>query len=181
MECARLDWLTLPEANQTEPESATARKLQTAQRSLRALQDAATFVYPVTKTDYDDLKFKGFIQGPSSARMLQIFGSWRQACDDAGVESGKGPRRAGEHLKWSHTELMDVVIRYLLHPAFRGQAEHYRLWKESQPENAELPSFGAIRNNLRIPWSRIKAKALKRARQRWKTNNRSNLPTASNS
>ena len=180
-ECARLDWLTLPEANQTDPESATPRRLQTAQRSLRALQDAATFVYPVTKTDYDDLKSKGFIQGPSSARMLQIFGSWRQACDDAGVESGKSPRRAGEHLKWSHTELMDVVIRYLLHPAFRGQAEQYRLWKESQPANAELPSFGAIRNNLRIPWNRIKAKALKHARQRWKTDNRSNLPTASNS
>jgi hypothetical protein len=171
-ECARLDWLTLPEANQTEPESATARTLQTAQRSLRALQDAATLVYPVAKADYDELRSKGFIKGPSSARILQIFGSWRQACDDAGVESGKSPRRAGDHLKWSHTELMDVVIRYLLHPAFRGQAEQYRLWKESQPENAELPSFGAIYNNLRIPWNRIKARALKRARQRWKTDNR---------
>jgi hypothetical protein len=113
--------------------------------------------------------------------MLQIFGSWRQACDDAGVESGKSPRHAGEHLKWSHTELMDVVIRYLLHPAFRGQAEQYRLWKESQPENAELPSREAICNNLRIPWNRIKAKVLKRARQTWKPDNRSNLTTTSNS
>jgi hypothetical protein len=180
-ECFRLDWLTLPEANQTEPESATARRLQTAQRSLRALKDAATFAHPVTKTDYDELRSKGFIQGPSSARMLQIFGSWRQACDDAEVESGKSSRRPGEHLKWSHTELMAIVIRYLLHPAFRGQADQYRLWKESQPENAELPSLGAISNNLRIPWNRIKAKALKRARQTWKTDNRSNPPTASNS
>jgi hypothetical protein len=76
---------------------------------------------------------------------------------------------------------MDVVIRYLLHPAFRGQAEQYRLWKESQPENAELPSREAICNNLRIPWNRIKAKVLKRARQTWKPDNRSNLTTTSNS
>ncbi len=166
-ECERLNWLTISDASHDEPGSVTAARLRTASRSIKALREAATLAYPLKKLDYDNLRANNFINGPSSSRILQVFGSWRLACEAAGIECGKSPRRAGHNLWWSRSELIDIVSKYLLDPAYQGQAEHYQQWRESHPASADLPSFTTIQNNLRIPWVQTRILALRRARQSW--------------
>ena len=55
--------------------------------SLAALSLASTFEWPLSTTTYDALLRQGEIRGPSSVRLAQVFGSWRSACLEAGVES----------------------------------------------------------------------------------------------
>jgi len=169
-ECKRLDWLTLSCSEYIQSESATSKRSRSTEQIVRAIQDAATLAYPITKSDYDRLKFEGFIKGPSSSRILQVFGSWQQACDEAGVESGRRSVCAGSRRRWLRTEVLRIVLQYLRDPRFRGQSGSYRRWKESCTESAELPHLGTIMNYLGRSWSRIRMQALQLARQSWDTN-----------
>lgn len=164
-QCGRLAWLTLTEPISDEPDLISPASRRTAESSLKALKEAATLAYPLHKTDYDDLRYRRFIRGPSSARILQVFGSWKRACEAAGVECGSVSRREGVSRRWSQHELLVIVLRYLTDPRYRGQSEHYSEWRDALPESADLPSFTTILNSRGELWSRIRMKALIMARQ----------------
>jgi hypothetical protein len=166
-ECNHLHWLTLSDTQHPNGYMISPRSQLAADRSIKALQQAATMAFPLTKADYDDLREQKYFDGPSSARMLQIFGSWRKACDAAGVESGKSARQAGSHRRWSRDEFVETVAQFLVDPRFTGRADQYDQWRKSHPASADLPSASSTLNNLRIPWSQIRDRALRLTRSKW--------------
>ncbi|OKA11905.1 hypothetical protein BS618_26195 [Rhodococcus erythropolis] len=78
--------------------------------------------------------------GLSSARLIQIFGSWSAACEEAGVEARRAPR--GEYSRsWTREDCLHWVRSYLNDvesPTFEG----YDAWARQQ---GGAPSSGTVR------------------------------------
>lgn len=165
--CSDLDWLTLTDDNALRAEQQERRNSNYMHECKRALQQAATLAFPVTVTEYNTLLDQKFIVGPSVARILQLFRSWRDACDAAGVESGQSFRVWGEHHRWSKGEMIDAVARFLVDPRYQGQADRYDEWKKALPGGGDLPSRSTIRLHLQASWSKIRHDALIALRGTW--------------
>jgi len=118
---------------------------------LNALQKASTYHFPLTGPKYDALIAVGEIDGPSSIRILQIFGTWKIACDIAGVESADAVRDDYER-KWSEQDLRDVVAEYLLQESSKGTFSDFESWLKDQ---SGYPSGQTVRNYLG-EWLKLK-------------------------
>ena len=75
---------------------------------LEALRQASNYQFPLSGPKYDSLVALGEIDGPTSIRVLQIFGTWSRACGLAGVAS-LSPLRSDYDRSWSNQELLDFV------------------------------------------------------------------------
>lgn len=78
--------------------------------------------------------------GVSAARLVQIFGTWAGACEEAGVEARQAPR-TNYTQSWSEEDCLRWVHRYLettARPTFAG----YGAWARAE-EGA--PSSGTVR------------------------------------
>lgn len=121
-----------------------------------ALQRAGTFDYPLRGNAYERLRQLGEVHGPSRARLLQRFGTWRKACEFAGVEADKSPRDSYQS-KWTDADLLDAVRAYLDAREWGGTFANFDKWRrEHMPDG---PSSSTIRNRLG-EWSHIKKLAL---------------------
>jgi len=105
---------------------------------------------------YQDLIDQGDITGPSAVRIIQIFGSWSQALDLAGVPAGKIPRRDYSSL-WTDGQILAAVAQYLDDPATSGS---YAGWDEWRRVNDPAAPSGALMRNRLGKWSDVKARAL---------------------
>ena len=105
---------------------------------------------------YNQLVRDGIVEGPSSVRVLQVFGSWADAAEQAGVPAGKKPNRAFTSA-WTDEEILSDVRRYLADPSTRGSFAGWNAWKKVNAPQA--PSGAMILNRLGN-WSEIKAMAL---------------------
>jgi len=80
---------------------------------LGAIRTAGTMEFPLSSDGYDDLLRRGFIKGVTSVRIGQIFGSWRRACEIAGVEDrkrrGQVTSRDGPTMNWPRQSLGSSV------------------------------------------------------------------------
>lgn len=126
--------------------------------------DAMRSAWNLTKTNSTGLSYKqynkllesGLVDGPTAVRILQIFGTWQQAADRAGIPAGKKPNRSYESA-WTDEEILAVVRRYLADPSTRGAFHTWDEWKRIHAPDA--PSGGTMRNRLG-QWSEIKKRAL---------------------
>lgn len=105
---------------------------------------------------YNQLVHDEIIEGPSSVRVLQVFGSWADAAERAGVPAGKKPNRTFTSA-WTDEEILADVRRYLADPNTRGSFAGWTAWKKVNAPQA--PSGAMILNRLGN-WSEIKARAL---------------------
>lgn len=105
---------------------------------------------------YNQLVHDEIIEGPTSVRVLQVFGSWADAAERAGVPAGRKPNRTFTSA-WSDEEILNDVRRYLADPSTRGSFAGWDAWKKANAPRA--PSGAMIRNRLGN-WSEIKATAL---------------------
>ena len=105
---------------------------------------------------YNQLVRDEVVEGPSSVRVLQVFGSWADAAEQAGVPAGKKPNRTFTSA-WTDEEILEDVRRYLADPNTRGSFAGWNAWKKA---NAPAAPSGAMILNRLGNWSEIKARAL---------------------
>lgn len=163
-----VDWLILSEDELVEPlhrhESETIAA--TRDRARAALLAASLMAKPLSHQAYTDLLKSGRVKGPSVARIVQLFGSWTEACNLVGVESGQ-PLRNNYERTWDKEQLLQFVERFLREPTFRGASHQFDDWRQSIIGVEKVPSLGTVRNIVGGTWNDIRTTALRRMRQRW--------------
>ncbi len=103
---------------------------------LAALRAAALEIgEPLSHGRYESLG-----RGPSSARIIQRFGSWSAACAAAGVVSGSASRTYTQ--RWDRTAVISAVREYLITGS--GTYADYQDWARSE----DRPSGATVRNVL---------------------------------
>lgn len=106
---------------------------------------------PLTSNKYQKLKI-----APTVAVFIARFGSWKEACRLAGVESGKAAR---DNYTRAHSreDMLGFVASYLADPRTNGTAEGYEKW---QRKVDGAPSLSLIRQRIG-KWNEIKAILIK--------------------
>jgi hypothetical protein len=120
---------------------------------LQALQTASTGSTPLTVTAYDELVTRGDIKGPTGQDFFLRFGSWRKACEAAGVQCGESAR---DYTRKSVTDLEALVVEFLFSSEHDGSFVEFQRWLDERPE---YPSMATIRNRLG-QWGSMKQKAI---------------------
>lgn len=148
---SRIQYVYL-QANQ-EPSNV---RIWTDAQCIQSLRNAATFEFPLTVLKYRRLIESGTVIGPTVAVFWQRFGSWVNACEQAGVEYGEAQREYDRN--WTDTELLRFV-RWFMHQRKDGRwsIENFETWsKESEISG---PSTAILRLRLGT-WSQIRVLAL---------------------
>ena len=127
-----------------------------ALRQAWAAISATESVSSLSYARYNQLVRDEVVEGPSSVRVLQVFGSWADAAEQAGVPAGKKPNRTFTSA-WTDEEILADVRRYLADPNTRGSFSGWNAWKKA---NAPAAPSGAMILNRLGNWSEIKARAL---------------------
>lgn len=91
---------------------------------------------------------------PSSARIVQRFGSWNSACEAAGLATRAA--RANYVRGWTQDTVLDAVAHYLGSADAAGSYAGYAAWASRTPG---APSGQTVRNYLGT-WSQAKARTL---------------------
>lgn len=114
---------------------------------LRAAGMAGT---PLTVAGYD--RVARDLSGPSSARIVQRFGSWNAACSAAGLPTNPGRGAPGR--RWPREVVVSAVADYLATDGARGSYADYGRWAQETGG----PSPQTVRNILG-GWTAAKAAA----------------------
>jgi hypothetical protein len=107
---------------------------------------------PLSHSRYDGVS--GDVAGPSSARIVQRFGTWRQACSAAGVAAGSAGREYVQ--RWDRASVVIAVAQYL---ASEGCPRTYAGYEQWARAGADRPSGATVRNVLG-GWRAAKAAAV---------------------
>jgi hypothetical protein len=163
-----VSWLVLTESDADLDQVADLPSVvESKARALAALRNASTFCFPITRNAYDDLIRKKLVAGPSGVRIMQVFGTWRTACDAAGVESGKEGVAPGQTSTWTYDEVLEQVGDFFLATGYQGTTVQYEDWRASANNNHDIPSFGTVRNVLGNSWAQVRHRVLFALRRRW--------------
>ncbi|HUW78578.1 MAG TPA: hypothetical protein VMV52_07500 [Candidatus Nanopelagicaceae bacterium] len=107
---------------------------------------AETVGEPLSVGKYDKVRTQ--LGGPSAIRLIQRFGSWAAACQEADVEPGKARRSYVR--KWERDQIVELARTYL-HQAKKVSFADFSLWLSRVPD---APS-GATCRNVGGSWSSI--------------------------
>lgn len=110
----------------------------------------------LTSAGYDSVRDE--FDGPSSARVIQRFKTWANACEFAGVAHGR-PRRAEYKRRWTETQMLDWAATYLRSDGCRGTYKDFGDWAARTPG---APSAQTVRNTIGS-WTAVKRAALPHA------------------
>lgn len=120
---------------------------------LRALRAAVVICgEPLSHSAYD--RVSRDVGGPTSSRIIQRFGSWRQACDQADVRSCAASRVYQQ--RWDQQAVIAAVRGYLAEDGCAGTFSDYAAWAAGHQDR---PSGATVRNVLG-GWSAAKSQAL---------------------
>lgn len=157
-----------------QPQSTTCGDREIILAALRWAHDAlnplssmysSPTITPLTSTRYDRLRKDGLQGSLSSARISQIFGSWSNACLEAGILPTHSQRTHYER-RWTAAQLRECVANYLMETQHSSIAD-YDLWANRA---AGRPRWGTIRNQLEPKWPDVVFEGLKVLRTRWAVN-----------
>jgi hypothetical protein len=109
----------------------------------------------VTDQPLSAAKFTELCGEPTVAVFIARFGSWKNACELAGVQAGEG--RESYSRRHTTEDLLAFVESYLADPRTSGSAQDYDIWQR-QVDGA--PSLALLRQRLG-KWNDIKQKILK--------------------
>jgi hypothetical protein len=164
-----VNWLILQEDELVQP----AQRVEsdaiaaTRDRARAALQAASLMAKPLSHQAYTELIKSGRVKGPSVARIVQLFGSWTDACNLVGVESGQ-PLRNNYSRTWNNEQLLGFVERFLREPAYRGAGHQFDEWRKTAVSVQKVPSLGTVRNMMGGTWNDIRTTTLRHMRAQWK-------------
>jgi hypothetical protein len=143
---------------------------------LTSLREASTLSFPLTGEAYDQLLSDGLVSGVTRARIMQIYGTWAEACARAEVLCGEPLKNVTYVRRFSEKELLQVVGQFLLDEDRQGRSgamRCYEPWKLGQELSELLPSSGTIRNHVSSSWKRVRELALQELRALWDLEDRS--------
>lgn len=139
------------------------RYFLTRQPSARVFSDQAILAHlreaerqagsPLTVRAYESVR--GSFGGASAPLVLQRFGTWREACEEAGVEPGRSVRRDYRR-RWTEAEMIEAVAEYLEQDGARGSFADYERWARATDG---IPSGQTIRTQFGT-WSKAKSEAV---------------------
>jgi uncharacterized protein (DUF433 family) len=116
---------------------------------------------PLTRSYLDGLVRAGKLRAPSSVRIMQMFGTWSEACNAAGVQSVKAPRSSYSR-NWSDSELL-AQLGLFLQTSKLTSVNEFDKWCGNDPTK---PGSGTLRNQIGV-WSECKNLALLQLRTTW--------------
>jgi hypothetical protein len=87
----------------------------------------------------------------SPALVIRRFGSWIEACTQAGVATNK---TRSTSRRWSDDDVVGIVATYLRAPGSAGTFADYSAWAQAQEG---VPSGATLRQ--RFPWAEVKERA----------------------
>jgi hypothetical protein len=128
---------------------------------VESLKNAGTYFFPLSHGEYEKLVDMGEIKGPSVPLIYKRFGSWTNACHEAGIETNK-PVRSEYVRDYSDEEILNFLMRYFNEEDTIGSIEDYEKWRMAQ--NSKVPSIGLIRNRIGN-WGAVKEIVLKKISQ----------------
>ena len=114
---------------------------------------AAELGEPLTNGGYDGWQ-RGRDDAASPALLIRRFGSWRAACEAAGL-SANSTRSTTR--RWSEEDLVAVVAAYLRAEGSTGSFANYSAWARTQDG---APSGATLRQ--RGSWAELKRRAAER-------------------
>ena len=123
---------------------------------LQALRAASTRSTPLTVVAYDAMRTLPDIKGPTGQVFYLRFGSWKEACEAAGIQCGESARDKYTR-RWSETDLEEFVVDFLFSPEHDGSHNEFEKWLNGRPDNP--PSMATIHNRLG-DWGSMKQKAI---------------------
>jgi hypothetical protein len=94
---------------------------------------------------------RGRDDAASPALVIRRFGSWIEACTQAGVATNK---TRSTSRRWSDDEVLGIVASYLRSPGSAGTYADYSEWARAQDG---VPSGATLRQ--RFPWAEVKERA----------------------
>lgn len=104
---------------------------------------------PISGPLYMELRKPGAL---SMSRIMQRFGTWKAACDRAGVEC-KTSYRKKYGQRWTREEALSWVIAFLDQASPHATSyRHYEEWAKAQQD---APGGGTLRNVVDRKWLRI--------------------------
>lgn len=104
---------------------------------VNALQLAATYEWPLSRSAYQELVNEGEVSGPSAARIEQLYG-WSRACAMANVE-GSPRRRSDYQSNWTDDDLSHFASNYIEAAGPGAPFDGYDPWRvanASEPPRA---------------------------------------------
>ena len=125
---------------------------------LEALRSTKIYMSPISRSQYDDLVEKGFINGPGSQTVMKRFRTWNKACEAANIEFNDSVRESYESL-WTKQEMLSYVIEFLKNHEYGEGVQSYDQWRIKTSSNA--PSGAHLRNNFDT-WINAKNSALQK-------------------
>jgi hypothetical protein len=123
---------------------------------LQALQVASTRSSPLTISSYNALVAENEIEGPTAQIMFLRFGSWREACEQAGVQCGE-VLHDNYASKWSEADLEALVVDFLFSPEHDGLLGEFESWLDEQDGAPSVPTFRSRLGH----WDSMKQTAIK--------------------
>lgn len=142
------------------PPKRSGSKTMSNTEILAAIRLASTFEYPLSGPGFDELIESQLLECVSRVRILQIFGSWSNACELAGVESNASVRTSYDRT-WTETDLWEYLIDFLLSTQSSNASGNYDNWAREKP--GDRPSIATLRNYLG-QWNEIVGIALLKLR-----------------
>lgn len=115
----------------------------------------------LTGPRYTSLQRSGLVDGPTLPRILQVFGTWRSACANAGVNCDE-PVHDEYDRRWTRLQMSQSVADFLVSEGRNGVSK-YDEWARI---NVGRPSFGTIRNEFG-GWKAAYEEALRLLRSTW--------------
>lgn len=115
----------------------------------------------LTGPRYTSLQKQGLIDGPTLPRILQVFGTWHNACDNAGVSCDEPVHEIYER-RWTRTEMSRSVAEFLVTEGHNGVSK-YDAWARKEDTR---PGFGTVRNEFG-GWKPAYEEALRFLRSTW--------------
>jgi hypothetical protein len=115
----------------------------TEKQIISILQIASEHHNPLSRMLYDELREVNSISGPSGGRIIQVFGTWSNACKSAGIKSGDMPRVQYKR-KWTEDSIASHLGKFLMeNNSF--SFNKYDLWSRTR---AGAPSPQTVRNRI---------------------------------
>lgn len=129
---------------------------------IKSIQAASKIENPLTSSTYARLIETKSIIGPSVPRILQIFGTWRRACEISEVNS-VDPFRKNYEKNWTEDDVLEWVIKFI-RTTGRASYGEYEQWAQSI---GGAPSGSTVRNYMGNDWISVRREALRRCRLLW--------------
>jgi hypothetical protein len=128
---------------------------------LDGIRAAGVIASTLSYVSFDRIRKEHNIDAPSAVRILQRFGTWTNACEQAGVKSGM-TMRADYHRNWTESEMIDWLATFMAQSSTSSH-EAYNEWSKSQ---SGAPGGQTIRNTIGS-WVECCELALLTLRKKW--------------